>query len=86
MYAPAPRCTTIVTPPRMSSRDLELLERADEHLVRAGVLAADVHEHVLRVDGVRGDQAALDEAVRDARHDLVVLEAPGSDSSALTTR
>ena len=31
------------------------------------VLAADVDEDVLRLDRVRGDQAALDEPVRDAR-------------------
>jgi hypothetical protein len=54
---------------------LQLLERTDEHFVGAGVLAADVHEHVRRLDCVRGDQAALDEPVRDGRHDLVVLEA-----------
>ena len=30
-----------------------------------------------RLDRVGGDQAALDQAVRDARHHLAVLEAPG---------
>ena len=54
---------------------LQLLQRGDEHLVRARVLAADVDEHRLRLDRVRGDQAALDEPVRDAGEDLVVLEA-----------
>ena len=56
---------------------LELLERGDEDLVRPRVLAADVDEHRLRLDAVRGDQAALDEPVRDPREDLVVLEAAG---------
>src|SRR5215208_1058338 len=70
MYAPAPRWSTIVTSPRRS-------ERAAENLVRTGVLAADVDEDVLRLDRVRGDQAAFQEPVRDPRHDLVVLEAAG---------
>ena len=38
------------------------------------VLAADVDEDVLRADRVRRDQAALDQPVRDAQHDLAVLE------------
>src|SRR5262249_30382940 len=53
----------------------QLLQRADEDLVRAGVLAADVDEHARAVDRVRRDQAALDEAVWDSGNDLVVLEA-----------
>ena len=51
------------------------LERVAEDLELALVLAADVDEHVLRLDAVRRDEAALEEAERDAQHDLAVLEA-----------
>ena len=43
----------------------------------AAVLAADVDVDVLRLDRVRRDEAALDQAVRDLQHDLAVLEGPG---------
>ena len=52
----------------------ELLERRAEHLVRAVVLAAQVDEDVMRLVRVGGDQAALEEAERDALHDLAILE------------
>ena len=55
----------------------QLLERVDEHLVLALVLAADVDEDVLRLDRAGRDQAALEEAERDAKHDLAVLERAG---------
>ena len=51
------------------------LERVAEDLELALVLAADVDQHVLRLDAVRRDEAALEEAERDAQHDLAVLEA-----------
>ena len=85
MYAPAPRWITTVTPPRRSAL-AHRLERVAQDLELALVLAADVDEDVLRLDPVRRDEAALEEAERDAQHDLAVLERPGSDSSALTTR
>ena len=47
-----------------------LLDRGGEDLVLRQVLAADVDEDVGRLDRVRGDEAALDEPVRDGRHDL----------------
>ncbi len=53
------------------------LERVAQDLELALVLAADVDEDVLRLDPVRGDEAALEEAERDAQHDLAVLERPG---------
>ncbi len=53
---------------------LHLLERGDEHLELVLVLTADVDEDVLRLDRVCRDQAALEEAERDAEHDLAVLE------------
>ena len=61
--------------------------RACEDLVLGQVLAADVDEDVLRLDRVRGDQAALD-AAGAGRVAMTSrsLNAPGSDSSALTTR
>src|SRR5262249_59636120 len=40
------------------------------------VLAADVDVDVPRLDRVRGDEAALDQPVRDLEHDLAVLERP----------
>ena len=55
----------------------QLVERRDEDLPLVLVLAADVDEHVLRLDSARGDQAALEEAERDAEHDLAVLERAG---------
>ena len=51
-----------------------LLERRDEHLVLRLVLTADIDEHVRRLDRMCGDQRALEEAERDAEHDLAVLE------------
>ena len=51
-----------------------LLERGREDVVLGRVLAADVDEDVPRLDRVRRDQAALDQPVRDAQHDLAVLE------------
>ena len=56
---------------------LELLQCRQHDLVGRRVLAADVDEDAVRLDRVRGDQAALEEPVRDAHHDLVVLEAAG---------
>ena len=52
------------------------LERVAEDLELALVLAADVDEDVLGLDPVRRDEAALEEAERDAQHDLAVLERP----------
>src|SRR4029453_1608536 len=46
----------------------QLLERRDEDLVLALVLAADVDEDVRRLDRPRRDQAALEEPQRDAEH------------------
>ena len=51
-----------------------LLERGDEHLELGLVLAADVDEDVRRLDRARRDQRPLEEAERDAEHDLAVLE------------
>jgi hypothetical protein len=51
-----------------------VFDRALQHLVLGQVLAADVDEDALREDRVRGDQTALDQPVRDAPHDLAVLE------------
>ncbi len=45
-----------------------------EDLEFVQVLAPDVDEDVLALDRVRGDEAALEEPVGDARHDLAVLE------------
>src|SRR2546421_624012 len=53
-----------------------LAERCAQDVVLLRVLAADVDEDVLRLDRVRGDQAALDQPVRDLEHDLAVLERP----------
>ena len=53
-----------------------LLERRGQDLVLGQVLAADVDERQARADRVRGDEDALDEQVRDARHQLAVLERP----------
>jgi len=50
------------------------LDRAGEDLVLREVLAADVDEDVARFDRVCRDEAALDQAVRHARHHLAVLE------------
>ena len=73
MYAPAPRCRTIVTPPSSpASRTSSSAARSTSNSCQ--VLAADVDEDVLRLDRVRRDQAALDQPVRDAEHDLAVLE------------
>ena len=51
-------------------------ERVSHDLELGQVLAADIDEDVLRLDRVRRDQAALDQPVRDAQHDLAVLERP----------
>ena len=59
------------------SRLAHRLERVAEDLELVLVLAADVDEHVLRLDRVRRDQAALEEPERDAQHDLAVLERAG---------
>ena len=50
------------------------LERVAQDLELALVLASDVDEDVLRLDPVRGDEAALEEAEGHAQHDLPVLE------------
>ncbi len=73
MYAPAPRWSDDRDVAEQLAR-AHLLERVDEHLELVLVLAADVDEDVLRLDPVRRDQAALEEAERDAQHDLAVLE------------
>src|SRR5204863_7426116 len=52
------------------------LERVAEHLELLLVLAADVDEYVRRLDRVRAEEAALEEAERDPEHDLAVLERP----------
>ena len=54
-----------------------LLERGDEDLELGLVLAADVDEHVLRLDRVGGDERALEEPERHPEHDLAVLERAG---------
>ncbi len=61
---------------RVSQQPLaaRLVQRAPQDLELRQVLASDVDEDVLRLDGVGGDQAALDEAVWDREHDLAVLE------------
>ncbi len=51
-----------------------LVERALHRLGLGEVLAADVDVDALRLDRVRRDQAALEQPVRDAQHDLAVLE------------
>src|SRR5205085_6434280 len=51
-----------------------LVERRAEHLELGQVLTADVDEDMLRPDRVRHDQAALEQSVWDAEHDLAVLE------------
>src|SRR3954463_5667663 len=56
---------------------LQLFEGGAQNLVGPGVLAADVDEDALRLDRMSGDEAALDEAMWNPRHDLVVLEAAG---------
>jgi hypothetical protein len=53
-----------------------LVECRLQHLVLGRVLAADVDEDELRLDRVRRDEAALEQPVRDAQHDLAVLERP----------
>ena len=53
---------------------LRLVDRRLHDLVLGQVLAADVDEDVLRLDRVRGDQAALDQPVRHLVHHLAVLE------------
>ena len=53
------------------------LERVAQDLELALVLAADVDEHVLRLDSVCGDEAALEEPEWDTEHDLAVFEASG---------
>ena len=55
---------------------VHFVERGADDLELGEVLAADVDEDVLRADRVRGDQAALDQPVRNAQHDLAVLERP----------
>ena len=54
-----------------------LLERVDEHLELLLVLAPDVDEHVLGLDRMRRDEAALEEPEGNALHDLAVLERAG---------
>ena len=54
-----------------------LLERGDDDLVLRQVFAADVDEGEVGADRVCGDDDALDEEMRDAHHDLAVLERPG---------
>ena len=53
-----------------------LPEGAGQRLVLGEVLAADVDVDPLRLDRVRRDQAALEQPVRHAQHDLAVLERP----------
>ena len=53
---------------------MHLLERVAQDLELVQVLAADVDEDAIALDRVRGDQAALDQPVRDREHDLAVLE------------
>ena len=76
MYAPAPRWITSSTVAEQAGVP-RLVDRGLQHLVLRRVLAADVDEDVARLDRVRGDQAALDQPVRDLQHDLAVLERPG---------
>ena len=76
MYAPAPRWSDdgdAAEEIRLAHR----LERVAQDLELVLVLAADVDEHVLRLDRVRRDEAALEEPERDAQHDLAVLERAG---------
>ena len=56
------------------ARLARLVDGRLQDLVLGQVLAADVDEDVLRLDRVRGDQAALEQPVRHARHHLAVLE------------
>jgi len=52
----------------------QLFERGAKHLVRPVVLTAQVDEDVARLVRIRRDQTTLEEAERDALHDLAVLE------------
>ena len=54
-----------------------LVERGAHDLELVQVLAADVDEDALRLDAVRGDEAALDQPVRREAHDVAVLERAG---------
>ena len=53
-----------------------LVDRVLEHVLHVEELAADVDVGHLRADGVAGDRAALDQQVRIALHQQVVLERP----------
>ena len=55
-------------------RFAHFVERVAQELELVQVLAADVDEDALALDRVCGDQATLDQPVRDPEHDLAVLE------------
>ena len=57
-----------------SFKDREIMERVPFRFLEGCLIAAQVDEHVPRLVRVRGDQAPLEEAKRDALHDLAVLE------------
>src|SRR5207249_11945768 len=59
------------------SRGACVVDCALQYLDLGQVLAADVDEDGPRLDRVRSDQAALDEKMRIAEHDLAVLERAG---------
>jgi hypothetical protein len=56
------------------ARGARIVDGTCQDLVLREILAADVDEDGSRLDRMRRDQAALDQQVRVARHDLAVLE------------
>ena len=86
MYAPAPRCTTIVDVAEEPGR-ARVVDRALQDLVLGEVLAADVDEDAAST-GSRARAIRQPSISRCGLRPMISrsLNAPGSDSSALTTR